>query len=152
LEGVDPYVGRRDPADPFKNPLNPPANALREVVGTSHERSDVPSAPRFGLGRRPGGVFRCAMAKARRTTKAGVTVASHDAADKLMACLNHGRTQGPDYKRERNYFSACARWWNGLTPAQRETALVVIDAYTHTHRDAAERMAAELPAAPACPF
>jgi hypothetical protein len=76
---------------------------------------------------------------------------SSKAADNLAACLNYAVTRGPEHKQHRNYFSACGRWWSELKPDERETALVVLDAYAG-HRDAAEAIAALLPAAPKCPL
>jgi len=84
--------------------------------------------------------------------QAGISHLSRDPADKLAACLNHSVRAGPEYQLERNYFDACARWWGELTPEQRETGSVVIDAFTHRHRKGAEGIAASLPAAPKCPL
>ena len=75
-----------------------------------------------------------------------------DAADKLMACLNHAVRHSPEYKHHRGYFDACARWWVELTPEQRETGLVVVGAFTHRHHKGAEGIAASLPPAPKCPL
>jgi hypothetical protein len=85
----------------------------------------------------------------KRQPKSGISQLSHSTADKLMACLNHGVNVGSaGYLQNPDYFAACARWHAELTPDQRETVLVIIDAYTHARRDAAEKMAASLPSAP----
>jgi hypothetical protein len=88
----------------------------------------------------------------KRPTERGVSVNSHDATDKMLACLNHSVRSGPEYQQERNYFDACARWWGELTPEQRETGSVAINAFTHHHRKGAEGIVAVLPAAPKCPL
>ena len=76
---------------------------------------------------------------------------SDDTPDKLQACLNHcwrrsGRISGKEY------FTACARWWKGLTPDQQETCITVIDEYRLVHLKAAARAAGKLPTAPKCPL
>jgi hypothetical protein len=67
--------------------------------------------------------------------------------DKMMACLNWPCTAS-DFKLAPDYFDACARWWNRLSPGHRETALTVIDVYGGPHRSAAEGIAASLPKCP----
>jgi hypothetical protein len=60
----------------------------------------------------------------------------------LMAALSYGVNVGSAAcLTDPDYFNACARWHAGLTPADKETVLVVIDAYTHA-RDNAESIAA----------
>ena len=68
-----------------------------------------------------------------------------------MAALDHGVNVGrAGYQQHPDYFAVCARWHAELTPDQRDTVLVVIDAYAGPHRDAAESIAAQLPSAPGC--
>src|SRR5262245_42302085 len=82
----------------------------------------------------------------KREPKRGISKLTRDAADKLMACLNHGVNVGSAaYVQDPDYYSACARWHAELSPDQRDTVLVVIDAHTHARRDAAEKIAAALP-------
>lgn len=89
---------------------------------------------------------------AKRDPERGISRNSHDAADKLYACLNHGTNVGSAaYIQNPDYFAACARWHAELTPADKETVLVVIDAYTHARQDAAEKIADSLPSAPKRP-
>ena len=89
---------------------------------------------------------------AKQQPKAGISHNSRDSADKLFASLNHGVNVGSaGYLQNADYFAACARWHAELTPDQRETVLVIIAAYTHARRDAAEKMAVSLPAAPKRP-
>ena len=76
---------------------------------------------------------------------------SHET-DKMRACLNHSVRSGPEYRRAPSYFDACALWWAALTPEQRETGAVVVDAFTNRHRKGAEGIAALLPAAPKYPL
>ena len=72
-----------------------------------------------------------------RPERPGVSHLSRDAADKLYAALNHGTNVGSAaYIQNPDYFAACARWHADLSPDQRETVLVVIDAYTHARKDA----------------
>ena len=71
----------------------------------------------------------------------------------MLACLNHSvNVGGAVYLQAPNYFDACARWHAELTPDQRETVLVVIDAFTHARREAAEKIADSLPSAPKYPL
>jgi hypothetical protein len=77
-------------------------------------------------------------------------VMSGDAADKLAACLNYAAT--PDKAAHHPYFDACARWFNSLSPDDKETVLTVIDAVAGPHSGAAESIAASLPPAPKCPL
>ena len=82
----------------------------------------------------------------------GILKLSHSAADKLFACLNYGvNVGGAAYMQNPDYFAACARWHAELTPDQCETVLVIIDAYTHARREAAEKIADSLPSAPKPP-
>ena len=73
--------------------------------------------------------------------------------DKLFACLNHSvGVASAAYMKAPNYFDACARWHAELTPDQRETVLIVQDAYAGPHRKTAEGIADSLPSAPKCPL
>jgi len=47
----------------------------------------------------------------KRQPKSGISRNSPKAEDKLLAYLNHGVQLSPDYKKHRNYFDACSRWW-----------------------------------------
>jgi hypothetical protein len=76
---------------------------------------------------------------------------SHAPTDKLQTCLNHAWTKS-DCDLAREYFDACRRGWNLLSPADRELAIAVISTYSDNRIAAAEGMAARLPPAPKCPF
>ena len=83
----------------------------------------------------------------------GVSKLSREATDKLYACLNHGTNVGSaTYIQNPDYFAACSRWHAELTPADQETVLVVIDAFTHARWDAAAEIASSLPSAPKRPL
>ena len=77
-------------------------------------------------------------------------VMSGDARDKLAACLNYCAM--PAGSAHHAYFDACARWFNLLSPDQKETVLTVIDCVAGPHGNAAEGIAATLPPAPTCPL
>jgi hypothetical protein len=73
---------------------------------------------------------------------------SSDPEDKRFACLNHEWT--PDaYVMAPDYFEECARWWNSLTPYQRDLGLDMIS--FHDRPEAVDQLAAELPSAPKFP-
>ena len=82
--------------------------------------------------------------------KGAKIVMSGAAADKLAACLNYAAI--PDKAAHHPYFDACARWFNSLSPDDKETVLTVIDCVAGPHGDIAESMAASLPPAPRCPL
>ena len=89
---------------------------------------------------------------AKRQPKRGISHNSRDAADKLYACLNHGTNVGSAaYLTNPDYFNACARWHAELSPQEKETVLVAIDAFTHARWDAAAEIASSLPSAPKYP-
>lgn len=50
-----------------------------------------------------------------------------------------------------DYYNACARWHAELSADQSEAVLVVIDTFTHARREAAEKIADQLPRAPKQP-
>jgi hypothetical protein len=61
----------------------------------------------------------------------------------------HGTNVGSAaYIQNHDYFAAYARWHAELTPADKETVLVVIDAFTHARWDAAAEITSTLPSAP----
>jgi hypothetical protein len=76
---------------------------------------------------------------------------SDDTQDKLQACLNQTWAES-DYNAAMDYYDACVAWWGELTPDQQETGLAVPDTHSFEYPDAAERIAATLPAAPRCPL
>jgi hypothetical protein len=50
------------------------------------------------------------------------------------------------------YFDACLEWRERLSPDQQETCRTLADLLGSAHKDAAESIAASLPAAPRCPL
>jgi len=55
------------------------------------------------------------MARSRRQTIS----LSDDPKDKRCACMNH-EWLSIEYEMAPDYFDACARWYNSLTPAQQK--------------------------------
>lgn len=78
---------------------------------------------------------------------------SNNPADKLFACLNYPVIKASaDYVRAPFYFDACRAWYDSLSWEHRGIVAMVISAYTDGDRIVAERIAADLPPAPRCPF
>jgi len=78
---------------------------------------------------------------------------SSDARDKLLATLNWSCTKGSrDYDRAPIYFDACREWHQKLSADDKELVLTLADVMGSAHKDAAESMAAALPAAPRNPL
>jgi hypothetical protein len=73
---------------------------------------------------------------------------SNDPEDKRCACLNHEWTADA-YSFAPGYFDACARWWNSLSPYQRDLGLDMIS--FHDRPEAVEQLGPELPSAPRFP-
>jgi hypothetical protein len=80
-----------------------------------------------------------------RSLKAGLE-------DKVLACVTGGMRDA-FYRVEPDYFDACAKWWDELTPTERNTAQIVIDTHKEPYhrRDVIEEIARALPPAPAYP-
>ena len=80
---------------------------------------------------------------------------SSDVRDKLHDALNcwHGKVkQGTAYERVPPYFDACWEWYGKLSADNQGLVLTLADVVGSSHKDAAESMAASLPAAPRCPL
>jgi hypothetical protein len=78
---------------------------------------------------------------------------SNNPADKLFACLNYSViTASADYISAPLYFDACRAWYDRLSRKHRGIVALVISAYTDRDGVVAERIAADLPAAPRCPL
>jgi hypothetical protein len=73
---------------------------------------------------------------------------SSDPEDKRCACLNQ-EWASDAYAMAPDYFEACARWWNSLTPYQRDLGLDMIS--FHDRPEAVAQLAPELPSAPKFP-
>jgi hypothetical protein len=71
--------------------------------------------------------------------------------DKLQAALNHD-WDDPDRNFPVDYLRACARWFAGLSEADRKVAGSAIWLYATGNDTGAARIAAELPAAPIFPL
>ena len=71
--------------------------------------------------------------------------------DKMQACLSQSRSES-DYKAAKSYFDACMRWWEGMTAAQKQVGVDVINAYSVRNPKSAEKIASALPAAPKYPL
>ena len=74
-----------------------------------------------------------------------------DAPDKPQACLNQTWAES-DYLSQKIYYDTCIGWWEGMSPEQQAIGMAVLDAYSIDHPKASERIAADLPSAPKCPF
>lgn len=73
---------------------------------------------------------------------------SSDPTDKTCAAMNQSFTPAADAAAP-DYFDACARWWDTLTPAQRMVALELV---SFGDRDGAvAELAPMLPSAPTFP-
>ena len=81
---------------------------------------------------------------------------SDSPADKLqaaLAALGYARIRdSAEYKRLALYYDAVNVWFEALTEDQRETCRTLADVMASAHKDAAENMAAALPAAPRNPL
>jgi hypothetical protein len=77
---------------------------------------------------------------------------SHDATDKLRACLNLNTGDGAaDFQRHPGYAQACRAWHKGLTDDQRDLALHTVDAFLKRGDSYGQQWATRLPPAPRCP-
>jgi (2Fe-2S) ferredoxin len=84
---------------------------------------------------------------------ANASALSNNPADKLFACLNYSViTASADYISAPLYFDACRAWYDRLSWEDRGIVALVINAYTDGGEIVAERIAADLPPAPRCPF
>jgi hypothetical protein len=84
---------------------------------------------------------------------AKASAVSNNPADKLFACLNYPVIKAStDYVSAPLYFDACRAWYEGLSWKHRGIVALVISAYTGGDEIVAERIAADLPPAPRCPF
>ena len=80
---------------------------------------------------------------------------SSDPRDKLLAALgwHYGRQKGnPEYQRAPMYYDLLTKWHERLSGDDKELVLTLADVMASAHKDAAEDMAASLPAAPRCPL
>jgi hypothetical protein len=79
---------------------------------------------------------------------------SSDPRDKLLAALNwhYATLKGATYDRAPIYFDLCLEWHQKLSADDQETCLTLADVLASAHKDAAEGIAASLPAAPRCPL
>ena len=92
---------------------------------------------------------------ARTSTRNVNPSLSSDRRDKLLAPLNwcYGKLKhGDAYDQAPMYFDACLEWHEQLSPDQQETCRTLADIRASAHKDAAESIAASLPAAPRCPL
>jgi len=76
---------------------------------------------------------------------------STEAVDKLQAVLNHDFAAA-DQDLPPGYVGACSAWYAGLSDAGKRTAALVKMAAAAGREGEAERLAAELPAAPRFPL
>jgi hypothetical protein len=76
---------------------------------------------------------------------------SHDAQDKLQACLNQTWAES-DYEAAKGLLRCVRCLVDELTPDQLKRAFAVLETYSFEHPEASEKVAATLPAAPRCPL
>ncbi len=75
--------------------------------------------------------------------------------DKLAAALgwHYGQfKQSREYQIAPIYFDMLVEWHEKLSADDKETCLTLADVMASAHKEAAEGMAASLPAAPRCPL
>jgi len=80
-----------------------------------------------------------------------MTDTSDAAGDKLQAVLNHDWPD-PDDDFGADYRQACAAWFAGLPERDKAIAARVLEVYADGNEERAERIASQLPPAPAFPL